>query len=127
MHRIYFFGTQGIFIGDARTFLEGQWLHLGKGAAVVMKKICVALRIGARREAPSRLRVLPAQGPLWIECVQCKLASLAECYPHRIRQTASPLERAPGLMCASNQYGVLVDAAVKPTFRFPFVYLSYFL
>ena len=62
MHRIYFFGTQGIFIGDARTFLEGQWLHLGKGAAVVMKKICVALRTGARREAPPRLRVPPAQG-----------------------------------------------------------------
>ena len=56
MHRIYFFGTQGIFIGDARTFWEEQWQHLGKGAAVVMKKICVALRAGARREAASRLR-----------------------------------------------------------------------
>ena len=45
-----------IYIGDSRTFLEEQWLLLGKGAAVVMKKICVALRAGARREAASRLR-----------------------------------------------------------------------
>ena len=51
-----------IYIGDSRTFLEEQWLYLGKGAAVVMRKICVALRTGARREAPPRLRVPPAQG-----------------------------------------------------------------
>ena len=25
----------------------------------------------ARREAPSRLRVPPAQGPVWIDCFQC--------------------------------------------------------
>ena len=43
-------------MGDSRTFWEEQWLRLGKGAAVVMRKICVALRVGARREAPSRLR-----------------------------------------------------------------------
>ena len=49
----------------------------------------------ARREAPSRLRVLPAQGPLWKSASNAQLAPLEECHPHTIRQTASPLERAP--------------------------------
>lgn len=51
-----------IYVGDSRTFWEEQWLCLGKGTAVVMRKICVALRAGARREAPSRSRVPPAKG-----------------------------------------------------------------
>ena len=64
--------------------------------AVVMRQICVALRAGARREAPSRLRVPPAQGLCLRKTGPPRRWLLRAGVSLKGRQTASPLERAPG-------------------------------
>ena len=87
------------FIGESRTFLDEQWLRLGKGVGVVMRKICVPLRLGARRETNSRLRVPP-----------CTRALFGK---NRVHRAGGALcIRAPLWCCAPKEYGVLVGAVI---------------